>query len=346
MHIAIVSMQTDLHGPTAGRRRTRRFAEQFSTGGHTVQVLCAKWWRGEIPGFRFNEVRYEAVTEHLAPVRFALLLPVALLRLRPDVIHVTNDPPIAVAAARVAATVLRVPLIVDWWSPGLDRTRWSHRAARAGDVTLVASDLLRTDLQRHGGQTESTLELPESVDVATADAADPIGSYDFITAGRLDAASNIDGFLTALGQLRQDEWEAAVIGDGPARAHAEKIAADLRISDRVTFLGDLDPATHLGVCKGAHVFVHIREEAPFATELLRALICGCVGVVEYQEHSSAHELVELYDRGFTVTDAADLPATIEEARDLPQQVFDDGFSRYGHGAVLQRLESIYTSPTP
>ena len=344
MDIAIVSMQTDLHGPTAGRRRTRRFAEQFIAGGHTVQVLCAKWWRGEIPGFRFNEVRYEAVTEQPTPRRFAVLLPLALLRLRPDVIHVVNDPPIAVAAARVAATLLRVPLVVDWWTPGLARTRWSQRAAAAGDVTLVASDLLRTDLQRHGGQPDATLELPESVDVATADAADPIGAYDIITAGRLDASSNIDGFLTALGQLRQEEWEAAVIGDGPARAHAEKIAADLRISDRVTFLGELDPATHLGVCKGAHVFVHTREDAPFATELLRALVCGCVGVVEYQEHSSAHELVELYDRGFTVTDAADLPATIGQARELPQQTFDDGFDRYGHGAVLQQLESIYATP--
>jgi glycosyltransferase involved in cell wall biosynthesis len=345
MDIAIVSMQTDLHGPTAGRGRTRRFAEQFTTGGHSVQVLCAKWWRGEIPGFRFNEVRYEAVTERLTPLRFALFLPLALLRMRPDVIHVVNDPPLAVVAARVAATLLRVPLIVDWWSPGLPETRWSQLAARVGDVTLVASDLLRTDLQRHGGQPESTLELPESVDVATADAADPVGAYDIITAGRLDDASNVDGFLTALGQLRQEEWEAAVIGDGPARSHAEKIAADLRITDRVTFLGDLDRATHLGVCKGAHVFVHTREDAPFATELLRALVCGCVGVVEYQEHSSAHELVELYDRGFTVTDAAELPGIIEEARELPHQVFDDGFVQYGHGAVLQQLESIYTTPT-
>jgi glycosyltransferase involved in cell wall biosynthesis len=343
MHIALVSMQTDLHGPTANRSRTRRFAEQLTAKSHSVQVLCAKWWRGDIPGFRFNNVRYEAVTEAMNPVRFALFLPVALLRMRPDVIHVVNDPPIAVAAARLAAMLLQVPLIVDWWTPELARTRWSVRAASAGDVTLVASDLLRTDLQRHGGDVDATLELPEAVDVATADAADSIGSYDFITAGRLDAAANTDRFLTALGQLREEEWEAAIIGDGPDRAHAEKVAADLRISDRVAFLGELDAATHLGVCKGAHVFVHTREEAPFATELLRALVCGCVGVVEYQEHSSAHELVELYDRGYTVTDASDLPETIQQARQLEKQSFDDGFLDYGHGSILQQLESVYTT---
>jgi glycosyltransferase involved in cell wall biosynthesis len=77
--------------------------------------------------------------------------------------------------------------------------------------------------------------------------------------------------LLGLAELRGKDWSATVIGDGPERAAYEEQAADLRIDDRIDFVGACDRNERIAYYRGAHVFVQTAFRAQFATELLWAL---------------------------------------------------------------------------
>jgi len=147
--------------------------------------------------------------------------------------------------------------------------------------------------------------------------------------------------LLALAELRTVDWSAAVIGEGPERDRYEEMAADLRIDDRVSFLGEQPLARRLAIFKGAHVAVHTALRAPFAREFLRALACGCVGIAEYHAESSAHELVERRDRGSRVTDEAELAEAIEGAADHERMDVDESFAAFDESEILEQYLACY-----
>jgi glycosyltransferase involved in cell wall biosynthesis len=157
----------------------------------------------------------------------------------------------------------------------------------------------------------------------------------------LDEHANLDQFLLALAELRGRGWHATVIGDGPRRGEYEQMAAEMKIGDRVTFLGACDRERRLEAYRGAHVFVQTATRELFATELLWALACGCVGIVEYQTDSSAHELVENYPRSFRVTSPQELADAIAEAGDREQMTREQSWQSYDHDAVIERYLDIY-----
>jgi glycosyltransferase involved in cell wall biosynthesis len=151
----------------------------------------------------------------------------------------------------------------------------------------------------------------------------------------------VESFLLALAELRDKGWRAVVIGDGPARDDAERAASDLRIDDRVTFLGELPAEEGVPIMKGAHVFAQTATWEPFATNLLWGLACGCVGVVEYQADSAAHELVEGCDRGVRVTSSQEFAHEIEAAARAESTTVNEAFASYHHREVLERYLSLY-----
>jgi glycosyltransferase involved in cell wall biosynthesis len=341
MHVAFVSMRTAQHHETGATERTRRVAEGLADRGHDVTVCCAQWWGGTIPEFDQNDVTYRAVTDELGSGSFGSKLPFHLLRVKPDVVQAVNSPPGHVTAAKRACRLLRVPLVVDWWRDDPDDDWVGYkRAARAADTILVPSELVRTQIREHGAPAERLRVVPESIDVDLVRDAPVDRRADVVYARDLDEAANVESFLLALAELRTQTWRAAVIGDGPARAAAEETAADLRIDDRVAFLGDLPPEEFVPILKGARVFAQTAEEEPFATELLWALACGCVGLVEYQAGSSAHELVT-GERGRRVTSPQELADAIADAAGDPHRTYNDAYDEYDHDAVLDRYLDAY-----
>jgi glycosyltransferase involved in cell wall biosynthesis len=342
MRVAFVSMVTPQLRDTRAGRRTRRTAERLAARGHDVTVLCSQWWDGYLAEFEQNGVVYRGVTEGPAPGSFASKVPFALRKVGPDVVQAANSPPGAVRAAKLAGRVLRAPLVVDWWCdrPEDDADGYP-KAARAADRVVTPSRTVQTDVREHGAAEDAVEVIPESVDFDLVRAAPVEERADVVYARDLDEDANVEEFLLALAELRGRSWRAAVVGDGPARAEAEAIAADLRIDDRVEFLGALPAEERVPVLKGAHVFAQTATREPFATDLLWALACGCVGIVEYQADSAAHELVEGAERGSLVTDPPELADEIEAAAGLEHLTVDETFADYDHDAVLERYLSCY-----
>lgn len=342
MRVAFVSMYTAQLRADGATRRLRRVAEHLAARDHEVSVLCAKWWEGDVSAFEQNGVEYVAVTEAPSATTFASKLPFALRRLDPDVVHAANSPPAQVSGAKTGARLLRVPVVVDWWAGREDDSPGGYkRAARSAKRVVAPSQMVKTDVREYGAAEDAVRVVPNSVDFDLIRESETDNRADLLYARHLDEHANVESFFLALAELRDRDWRAAVVGDGPERDAAERTAAELRIADRVEFLGELPPEEFVPVLKGAHVFAQTATVEPFADGLLWALACGCVGVVEYQARSSAHELVVDCDRGARVTSPQELADEISAAGDYTRESINEAFASYDHDDVTRRYEAIY-----
>nr|WP_283102382.1 glycosyltransferase [Haloplanus sp. XH21] len=336
-------MTTAQHEASWHAQRVRALAERLVAHGHEVTICCAQWWDGDHPAFDYEGVTYRRVTTERAPRPFLAKLPLVLNGVRADVIQVATRPLLAVPAANVAATLRRTPVVAEWWDSPDDggRTWRDHWAVRSPNAVLVPSQTVETAVRERGADPDSIEVIPDSIDMPLIRDAPVDPRADMVYARSLDEHANVEEFLLALAELRQQEWRAAVIGDGPARTDAERMARDLRIDDRVEFLGALDPAEQVPILKGAHVFAQTATWEPFASDLLRALACGCVGVVEYQADSAAHELVEEDPRGALVTSPQELAGEIVTAAGMERWTVNEAYASYDHHAVLNRYVDCY-----
>ncbi|MFB6126455.1 MAG: glycosyltransferase family 4 protein [Halolamina sp.] len=356
MRVAFASLTTSHHdrdaagdgdGTGAGLdgdalARLRRTAELLADHGHDVHYLCGQWWDGDaVPQFDDDGVTYRRVTRDRSPREFAAKLPVAVGRIDPDVVQVPNGPSSHVVAASAGASLVRAPTIVDWWRSR--REREYDRVVSAADAILTPSETVRTEARERGADGDDVTVVPDPVDTDRIREAPVSERADVVYANDLDGDANVETFLLALAELRDRDWRAAVVGDGPARAAAERTARDLRIDDRVAFLGDLPLSERLPIYRGAHVFAQTAAREAFAGDLLWALACGCLGVVEYQSGSSAHELVESRDRGRLVTSPQELADEIVAAADRDRLTVSDEFGAYDRETVAERYRTTYRS---
>jgi glycosyltransferase involved in cell wall biosynthesis len=338
MHVAVVSGRTPDDGGDA-TERLRRAARLLADRGHEVTFYCAKWWDGEDYEKTEGDVTYVAVTEPRpsAPV-FAFALLWLLLYRRPDVVFAGYAPPAQVLGAKLAGLAGRFPVVVDWYGdvqrPGSDRTR--GLALRAADRVVVPSRVVRTWVREQGRDGDRVEVIPESIDTSLVRNLPSLGDADIVYSRALDESANLESVLLALAELRERDWEAVVIGDGPARDRYERQAADLRIDDRVRFLGEVPLEDRIARYRGAHVFVQTARRAPFARELLWALSAGCVGVVEYQAESAAHELIEHRERGIRTTSDRELTEAITSAEDLERRDLNPEFDEYDQAEVVEQ----------
>lgn len=347
MRIAFVSMETPHWRDTLAVVRIHRLARALARLDHDVYVCCARWWDGSHQTFEQHGITYRAITDDRSPRSFATKLPFALRKLSPDVIHAINSPPAHVRAANATATFLRVPVVVDWWADvDGDLLRGYRKAVSGCDRIVVPSRMVATMVREHGASESAVDVIPEGVNMDLIRDTQPASDVDMVYSRRLDEHANVETFLLALAELRRRDWSAVVIGDGPNKDAAVRTAADLRIDDKVEFVGELPIDERVSYMKGAHVFAQTAELEPFATELLWGLACGCVGIVEYQVGSSAHELVEGKSklqgtRGRLVTSPQELADEVTATRSLERKQIDEAYEAYSYESVVDRYQSVY-----
>lgn len=344
MRVAVVTVDTHQLNETTRTRRLRRLIHQLAERGNDVTVCCTQWWEGTVDEFEQDGITYRRVTSERAPGSFATRIPFVLRKVRPDVVLASYWPPAAAVGAETGRWLSRSPVVLEWYGdkPVTSDERFVSRSLRWANAIVTPSEHVNTKVRELGADDEVTQVIPNSIDLdqIRSSAAKSDGP-DIVTARHLDEAANVDMMLLGLAELRDRDWSAAVIGDGPARDSFEQKAAELRIDDRVTFTGELTREERISYYKAAHVFVQTAEHCPFATELLRALASGCVGIVDYQQDSAAHELVEALERGFRTTDPEELSEAIEAAAELDELEYDDLFERYGHEPVMNQYLSVF-----
>lgn len=347
MQVAVVAERTSPYADGTRRdvARVERTARDLAAAGHEVTVYCTGWWNHRLDDTERREregVEYRAVTVAPATSAYRTRIPGLLALARPDAVHVHAGTPGAVLAARAGATLARAPLVVDWFGDPVPTGRLVARSLRATDRVVTPSELVERRVRERGVDERTASVIPEALAMEQVRAAPvPADPPDVVFAAPLDDTANLESLLLALAEHRDRGFSATVFGDGPERADYEAQAADLSIDDRVRFVGDATREDRLAAYRGAHVFAQTATSEVFATELLWALACGCVGLVEYQADSAGHELVEQHPRGFRASTPEDLEDVLIEAADLPRWDLDESFARYDRAAVARRWLDCY-----
>ncbi|AFZ74761.1 glycosyltransferase family 4 protein [Natronobacterium gregoryi] len=343
MRVAFVSFETIHHRDTETKRRLQTILTLLQNAGHDVHVYCARFWEGDCSTFERNGITYHGLGSDLeARYAFVARLPVALASLRPDVVHTIPEPPGQVLAANWGATLARAPLVLEWCgTEELPANRVMRWALPKPDCIITPSELVTTWVMERGVDEHGVDVVPNPIDVDRIRET-PVGEdVDVIYSRRLDEGANLESLFLALAEYRDRDWTATVLGDGPERDTYERLASDLRIENRVTFAGNCSLEERIAAYRGAHVFAQTAEYCVFPSEMLWAIASGCVGIVEYHVNSSAHELVEGWDRGFRTTSEEELADAIVEAGDLERREFDEAFDEYDKDAVLEQYLTTY-----
>ena len=347
MRVAFVSMYTLHTRDTPAIRRRTRLIDLLAQSSHEVIVLCSQWWDGDHPEFEQEGINYRAVESEFSRGRFAAKLPFALRKESPDIVHIPNTPARLARAAKPTCRLLRIPMVVNWWARGPDDSNSDcESVASNADRIVVPSETVKTTVREYGAAESAVTVIPEGLNFSMIESAPVKDDFDLVYSRHLDEYANVETFLLALAELREQEWSAAVIGDGPSKADVERTASDLRIRDQVTFLGKLTDQERVAVLKGAHVFAQTAEREPFATNLLWALGCGCVGIAEYQVESAAHELVDEKSRlpgtrGSMVSDPQELADEIIAAEEMDHRTVNPNYEQYDHDPVTDQYIDCY-----
>jgi glycosyltransferase involved in cell wall biosynthesis len=201
-----------------------------------------------------------------------------------DVVHAHNYH----AVASLAPALARVrPLVFTPHYLGTGNgtlLRLSHRAYRPlgrlafsrSDRVICVSRAESALVRRHFPSLATPITVvPNGVDVAGLRRAQayPLDATAVVSAGRLAAYKNFELTLRALSHL-SDEFRLYVAGDGPDRARLEGVSRRLRLHDRVTFLGRLEPSELHRWLRTAKAYVTVSPRECLPITLLEALAAG------------------------------------------------------------------------
>ncbi|MBI4119955.1 MAG: glycosyltransferase family 4 protein [Parcubacteria group bacterium] len=103
-------------------------------------------------------------------------------------------------------------------------------------------------------------------------------SKTIITTSRLVYKNGIDILIRAAADLKfqapSSKFQVLIVGDGPDRSKLEKLAADLAVSDRIKFVGHIDPDLIPGYLAQADIFVRPSRSEGLGNSFLEAMAAG------------------------------------------------------------------------
>jgi len=285
-----------------------------------------------------------------------------LRRARPDVFHAHMSSPVACKWGLAAAVLARVPAVlgtvqVGAYEPPNRSAYWQLRGlARGVDRYLAVSREIAAELvDRLGWPAEKVEVVLNAVDVERVVADAPPGLREqlggsetrplVLTPARLDAQKGHDTLLEAVAEVPEATFVLA--GDGPKRAELEARAAQLGVSDRVSFLGRREDVPRLLATCDVFCLPSLYEGSSLA--VLEAMAAG-IPVVS-SAIGGTEELIEDGRSGLLVApgDAKALAAALRRVlgdSDLRQELAAKARERINQGLTreqnAERITTVYS----
>lgn len=229
------------------------------------------------------------------------------------------------------------------------------RAARKADAVVAVSRPVY-DRLAVAGVPKSRLHLipnalGEPQPLARADARAqlgiPEGEPTIGWVGRLSPEKGIDVFLGALALIRSLPWCAHVIGDGPARAEGERLAAVLGIQGRVSWHGIVEEAGRLLTAFDLLALTSRTEGTPVVLlEAARAgvpVVATAVGGVPDMYGPEEAFLVPAARPDLVAGAIAEVLGTPDLARERGMRAGVEVGKRFDAGRWLDAHESMYAA---
>lgn len=269
IHVRDLAVAVRQHGhePTVLTSGSGPFIDDLRTQGIPVRVLT----------------HLAAPIHPVRDLRALRELRAALIEIRPDLITAHSSK--AGILGRLAARSLRVPVVftVHGWAftPGIPplQAAFYRRVERA--VGPLASGFITVSEFDRRLALEARIAPPSRVttvhngmpDIPPSLRADPARTpVRLIMVARFGAQKDHPTLLRALAQLTAHPWELDLIGEGPAMAETQALAASLGLTGRVRFLGQrMDVDQRLAE---AQVSLLITNWEGFPLSILEAMRAG------------------------------------------------------------------------
>ena len=164
----------------------------------------------------------------------------------------------------------------------------------ADDVIIITKDVERSLIQHRIAPAGRMRRIPNPVMLEQSDpassASPPPRREKFILAiGRLSYQKGFDILIRAFAQLKNQDIELIILGEGPLEQQLRTLAAELRVAERVIFPGFVpNSSTYLRL---ASVFVLSSRYEGFSNVLAEALATG-TPIVAADSPGSAREVLD------------------------------------------------------
>jgi len=284
-----------------------------------------------------------------------------------DILHAHYALPHAISALQVRSAAKEAglpPLPVVTTLHGTDITLvgndpsyapLTQYAISASDaVTTVSEDLKRRTNANFNERTPCGIDvIPNFVDldefhpsVPSAERPTAIHVSNFRKVKRVPWL--VEAFALALDELKKDGRDADLIlvGDGPQHGEARRVARELGICDRVTFLGLRDALPDL--LSPADIFCLASTEESFGLSALESMACGTAvvatrvgGVPEVVVHGESGLLADVDDQVGYAHNLAALLGDRERARRMGEAGRERALGRFDRKTVVAQYEALY-----
>ena len=202
---------------------------------------------------------------------------------RPDIIHVhVYD---AGGPAVLIGRLNHIPVVVSEHFSSFPRRSLGRLdifkawlAFRGANLVLPVSQALQKAIEDYGIHARFQV-IPNTADTklfSSSHTRDNDETKRLLLVGQLTATKGIPHVLHALSHLRQkrDDWQLDIVGDGDRRLEYKRLAADLKLRDKVTFHG-LKPKSQVAeFMRRAHLFVLSSLCETFSVPAIEALAAG------------------------------------------------------------------------
>jgi glycosyltransferase involved in cell wall biosynthesis len=336
-------------------------ATALAGSGHRVTLACSDGGplAADVPAGVRLAVLGDGLVKRRFDERYAHGLRALAREERPDVVHAH-----LYASAAAAEAALRdddTPLVVTEqteapWRCAAERAVSARSYARARRVIAVSGAIRRTLVGDFGLPAEKVAVIPNAVvagDGSSPATGLPRGRPLVGVVARLVPEKGIDGFLRAAASLavRHPGAAFAIVGDGPLRAELEGQAAALGLDGRVRFLGARRDVRALLPALDVLAVPSRSEGTPLT--IVEAMLAGtpvvatAVGGIPEQVDDGRTGLVVAPDDDDALIAALDrLLSDHRLARALAARAGVQARRRFGHAAMVRRIEDVYRAAAP
>jgi len=232
----------------------RKKLEELAKLGAEMFLVVPKFWRDErgVLPLEEGEEGYKLLVDSLAfngnyHLHFYLRLPFYMRTVKPDLVHIDEEPyNLATFQAMVLAQRAKAKALFFTWQ-NLYRLypppfSWFEQYNYRGASWAIAGNREAMEVLRRKGYRGEISLIPQfGVDEETfkpGPAWKKDGPFTIGYAGRLVEEKGVHLLLKAMAGVKGD-WRLFILGTGPKRQELEKLASELGISDRTSFLSFL-----------------------------------------------------------------------------------------------------------
>lgn len=270
-------------------RSLRRFANNMARGDISTEAFpLAALATVRVP--TLPRLMLRSLTDTVSDGIIARALDHMARSISADIIHVQTEGfgPIAAQVARRLGLPSVVTLHGINTHPRYLHASYQKARMRSGlkaaDRVILVGDPLREFFKSYIGSDEKFQVVPNGIDLPPARPGKAIfenGPRRLVSVANLQEGKGIDLTLHALARLKSEgvsDWTYRIIGEGRERAALLKLTADLKLSDKVTFVGPIRHAEIFDALASEDIFVLPSYREAFGIAYLEAMAVGLLTI--------------------------------------------------------------------